>query len=414
MLPLEGYRMLDLSRLLPGPVASNILADMGMEVIKVEETEPRYGMGRDVLTHPDPPPEQEVAWAAYNSLARNKKSVALNLLDPDLRPPSQEVFYRLAKDADVVLEGYRPHVVKWMGVDYETVRRHNPRIIYCSISGYGQHGPYIKRAGHDPQYCAVAGTTPPASLEAGQRGHGVPLADYSAGIYAAVGILGALIERDRSGEGQAIDIPMVATAMSFTRANSARFVREGSHHLGQGRAAGRFTYIQCSDGKYITTSNAETHFWENFCRVIDREVFIGLRDAVGPEVERMEEEVRAIFLTRTRDEWLRALWEADTCAAPVNDMAEALEDPQVREAGMVWEVDHPSEGRVRQMGFPIGFSRTPATFRSFAPTLGQDTQEVLQAAGYSDAEIAGLEARGIAKRWRGVPQEAPSGETAGA
>ena len=126
MLPLEGYRMLDLSRLLPGPVASNILADMGMEVIKVEETEPRYGMGRDVLTHPDPTPEQEVAWAAYNSLARNKKSVALNLLDPDLRPASQEVFYRLAKDADVVLEGYRPHVVKWMGVDYETVRRHNP------------------------------------------------------------------------------------------------------------------------------------------------------------------------------------------------------------------------------------------------------------------------------------------------
>ena len=403
MLPLEGYRMLDLSRLLPGPAASNILADMGMEVIKIEETEPRYGMGRDVLTHHDPAPEQEVSWAAYNSLARNKKSVALNLLNPDLRPASQEVFYRLVKNADVVLEGYRPGAVRWMGVDYETVSRHNPRIIYCSISGYGQHGPYIKRAGHDPQYCAVGGTIAPSTIEAGQRGHGVALADYSSGIYAAVGILGALIERDRSGQGQGVDIPMVAAAMSFTRAASSRVVREGGPEPGPGRAPGRLTYLKCGDGRYISTSNAETTFWENFCRVIGREDFIPLRDAAGPDVDRMEEEVRAIFQTKTRDEWLEALWEADTCAAPVNDMPEALEDPQVREIGMVWEVDHPTEGRVKQMGCPIGFSRTPATFRNFAPVLGQDTRDVLKAAGYSDAELAALEAKGIVKSWEGIP-----------
>ena len=139
MLSLERFKVLDLSRMLPGPFTTHILADLGMQVTRVEELEPRYGMGRDAMTPVDLKPEEEVRATAFNTLARNKRSIALNLLDPALRPASQEVFYSLAKQADVIVEGYRPGAVTWMGVDYETIKRHNPRIIYCSLTGFG-HG----------------------------------------------------------------------------------------------------------------------------------------------------------------------------------------------------------------------------------------------------------------------------------
>ena len=157
MLTLEQYTMLDLSRFFPGPFASHVLADMGMNVIKVEELQPRYGMGRDGLTPPDPTPEEEERSAAYNALARNKKSVALDLVNPALRPRSQEVFYDLVSTADVVLEGYRPGAARWMGVEHPSVQRHNPSVVYCSLSGFGQDGPYATRPAHGNQFEAVSG-----------------------------------------------------------------------------------------------------------------------------------------------------------------------------------------------------------------------------------------------------------------
>ena len=398
MLPLERYRMLDLSRLLPGPAASHILADMGMDVIKVEEPNPRYGMGRDVLTPPNPTPETEVKWAAYNSLARNKRSIALDLLDPDKRPESQEVFYRLAEQADVILEGYRPGAVNWMGVDYESVSARNPRIIYCSISGYGQKGPYVKLPGHDPQYCSVAGSLPMG--ENGPSGHGLPIADYSSGMYAAIGILTALLEREQSGQGQHIDVPMVGSVMSFLHGPWARYFREGE--LPQETSASvpqGVSYLQCGDGKYLGTSNAETSFWANFCRAIGREQYTDKKSATGDEAKAVVEDIQRIFLTKTRDEWLRILWDADSCAAPVNNIPDTLKDPQIREIGMVWEAEHPTEGHIQQIGHPVLFSRTPATLRTLAPVLGAHTRDVLRDAGFSDGESAGLEERGIVKSW---------------
>lgn len=407
MLPLERYRMLDLSRLMPGPMASHILADMGMDVIKVEETEPRYGQGRDVLTEPDPTPENEVKWAAYNSLARNKKSIALNLLDPNKRPRSQEVFHKLARKADVILEGYRPGVAKWMGVDYEAVRAYNPRIIYCSLSGWGPSGPYHKVGAHGNMYSGVAGTLEFADGK--PVGQGVAPPTYSPGIYAAIGILGALLERERSGEGQQIDIPMVGAIMSFNLTSSASYFREhagehASQHAGAQPAEPRgpsLAYLKCKDGKYISTGNSETYFWENFCKVLGREDYLPLRRASGPEARRMVEDIQELFLTKTREEWLEILWKADTAAAPVNTMIEAFEDPQIRHLGMVWETKHPTEGLVKQMGFPFRFSRTPASFRNFAPLLGEHTRELLREAGYTPEQIVELERTKIVKSWAG-------------
>ena len=398
---LGKYRMLDLSRLYPGPLASHLLADMGMDVVKIEEPRPRYGMGRDMMTPPDPTPEEEVVSSAYNSIARNKRSVALELLDEAARPKAREVFFRLVERADVVLEGYRPGVVQWLGVDYEAVRARNPRIVYCSISAFGQSGPYAGFPGHDRQMSAVAGSVGPRHPETGEPlGHGVAFADVTAGLHAASGILAALLEREETGEGQYLDVSMVGSVMSSNHGAYAQRRRDAAlRKKAKPTSQSTLTFLRCCDGKWLTTSNAEVPFWENFCHLIGRERYIPLHRESGPEVDAMVEDIRAIFLTRDRDDWLRDLWAADTCAAPVNEPAEALDDPQVRHVGMTWEVEHPSQGPVRQVGFPIAFSRSKVDLRRFAPVLGEHTRELLTEAGYPAGDIATLEADGVVKSW---------------
>ncbi len=398
---LGKYRMLDLSRLYPGPLASHVLADMGMDVVKIEEPRPRYGMGRDILTPPDPTPEEEVACSAYNSIARNKRSVALDLLDEAARPKAREVFFRLVERADAVLEGYRPGVVEWLGVDYEAVRARNPKIVYCSISAFGQSGPYAGFPGHDRQMSAVAGSVGPRHPETGEPlGHGVAFADVTAGLHAAAGILAALLERGETGEGQYLDVSMVGSVMSSNLGAYELHHRQAAlRQKSEPTSQSTLTFIECRDGRWLTTSNAEVPFWERFCRLIGREGYIPLHRESGPEVEAMVEDVREIFRTRDRDDWLRDLWAADTCAAPVNDPAEALDDPQVRHLGMMWEAEHPAQGTVRQVGFPIGFSRSKVELRRFAPVLGEHTHELLAEAGYAAAEIAALERDGVVKSW---------------
>ncbi len=401
MLPLQKYRMLDLSRMLPGPMASSILADMGMDVVKVEEPEPRYGMGRDPLTPPDPTPEEEQQWAAYNSLARNKRSIALNLLDLDSRPRAQQVFYRLVKQADVVLEGYRPRVVEWMGVDYDTLKEHNPGIICCSISGFGQSGPYEKYPGHNSLFGAVGGATV-FDHEGNPMRESFALGDMSGALYAAVAILTALLHREQTGVGQNIDVPMAATSMAFNTTRWADHFRRralGGNSVGRGRGGPSLTYLKCKDGKWLTTSNEETVFWESFCRVLGRPEYIPLRKIVGREADQMVLEIQELFLTKTSAEWLDILLPAGTCVAPVHDMERALDDPQIGFLGVVRSMEHPSEGQVPQIGFPVNFSGTPATLRNFAPVLGQHTRQILEGAGYSSTQIEDLERAGVVRGW---------------
>ena len=396
MLSLERYRMLDLSRMLPGPFTSHVLADMGMQVIRVEETEARYGMGRDAMTPGELTPEEEVRYAAHNVLARNKKSIALNLLDPSMRPLSQEIFYTLAKKADVIIEGYRPGAVTWMGVDYTTISRINPGIIYCSLTGFGQTGPYAKYPGHGTQFDALSGTIL-LDDDGEPIAHPVPLGDVSGALYATTSIVSALLHRELTGEGQYIDVPLSATAMSLmAQSASRRFVTpRGERPAGRERQP--LTFLRCKDGKWLTTSNAETIFWNNFCKALGRQDWVPLYRKRGPEADAMFREVEALFRTKTSTEWLESLANADTCIAPVNDIAEAMEDPQMRHVGMVWEMQHPTLGSVTQLGFPVRYSGRRVQPGTLAPMLGEHTHEVLMEAGYTPAQIAEFEGKRIVK-----------------
>ena len=398
MLSLERYRMLDLSRTLPGTFASHVLADLGMDVIRIEETEPRYGMGRDPLSPANPTPELEEEWAAYNGLARSKRSLALDLLDPTKRPMAQEVFYRLVKQADVVVEGYRPGAVQWMGVDYETVKQHNPRIVYCSLSGYGQTGPYARRPAHGGQTDGLSGTI---RFEDGRPiGNPVPIGDISAALYATTCITSALLHREHTAEGQYIDIGLAQAGMSALVRAAANYAREGDPGQNQQPPQGPgFGFLLCKDGKWISTGNAETIFWENFCNVLGRPDWIPLRRTTGHERDQMAKDIREIFLTKTRDEWMRILVEAETCVGPVNNTADAFHDPQILHFGMVVEMEHPKFGTIQQMGFPARLSSGPVKPRSFAPLLGEHTEAVLEELGFEPAEIAELERTGIVKAW---------------
>lgn len=395
---LEGIKVLDLSRLAPGPFCSMLLGDLGADVLLVEappEQLPGRGMavpGAAVGGGPRP----QSRGAAFNALGRNKRSIVINLREQEGR----EVFYRLARDADVVLEGFRPGVVKRLGVDYETVRTINPRVVYCSLSGYGQDGPYAQLVGHDINYISIGGAlgligwpdTPPA----------IPmnlLADFAGGgMHAAFAILAALIARGRTGAGQYVDIAMsdgvlylLASAVSGVLA-SGSVPRRGSTLLNGG--APHYNVYECADGKWISIGSLEPHFWANLCKTLGREDLLPHQNAR----DRWDETAaffKETFKTKTRDEWFEILKQTDICAAPVYDLDEALTDPQNLARQMVVEVDHPELGKVRQVGIGPKLSETPGSVRSVAPTPGQHTDEVLRAAGYTEAEIASLRSKGV-------------------
>ncbi len=406
---LERYRMLDLARMLPGPFTSHLLADMGMDVIRVEEPNGRAGAGRDIFTPPDPTPAEAVRAAAHNAVGRNKRSIALNLIDPAKREAAQQVFYKLVETADVILDGYRPGTTAWLGVDYETVSKINPRIVYCAISAYGADGPYAQRAGHGGQFFAASGLmTDMGRGGAEPEGPAIAFGDCVAALYAANSILAALMERDVSGQGQFIDVSLTGATMTMANARPQgpgiaaargdRPARAAARRRGPGLGS-----VRCRDGKYISLGNGETTFWERFCRAIGREEFIPLRDTHDDDAyDAMIETVRALFLTRDRDEWIDLLVAANTVVAPVHmNLEEAYEDPQMQHIGMNWDVQHPTEGTVRQLGFPVRFSRTPVEFQRWASLLGEDTDDILAEVGYDRSAIDDLETQGVVRRWRG-------------
>jgi crotonobetainyl-CoA:carnitine CoA-transferase CaiB-like acyl-CoA transferase len=393
VIALEGIRVLDLSRLAPGPLGSMYLADMGAEVIKVEELAERGGMARDIFVPPGLSPEEEEKYLARDILGRNKKSIALNLKVPEAR----EVFYKLAATADVIWESYRPGVVERLGISYETISKINPRIIYCSISGYGQDGPYRDLPGHDPTYSAIAGVLASnTDMEDRPMTSGVPVADTSVGLYAVIGVLCAIIAREKTGRGQYIDVCFADSALSFA-----------AILLGQNMALGPMprrrdaqliqNAWQTKDGKYIASCPLESYFWERFCRALGLEELIPHHHATGKKYDEVVSAIRDKVLTKTRDEWFEIMKKADTCVSPILDFDEVLEDPQILQRNMIMDLEHPTQGKVKQLGFAIKLSETPAQFRDFAPLLGQHTEEILQELGYSGELVEGLIKSGAVK-----------------
>jgi len=375
-LPLEGIRVLDLSRLLPGPYLTQLMADLGAEVIKVET--PLAGDHARLA-----PPEMGLG-KMYESINQGKKSLALNYRNARGR----ELFLELAKTADVVLEGFRPTVADKYGIGYEAVRAVKADIVYCSLSGYGQDGPYQQRAGHDFNYLSVGGAFA-LNGRPGERPvpYGLPVADLSGGMLAAIAILGALVGRERGGQGMYLDMALLDGVISWMTplALSAYFsgleVDAGTHPLLGGRAF--FNIYETSDGKYVTLAAIEPHFWGDFCKTIGRV------DLIERQFDRtLEPEVEAIFKQKTRAEWLALFADNDACVEPVNSVEEMLSDPQVRARGHV----HMEDGRPVGMHSPFVFARTG---RSPAPALGADSRDLLREVGVSDEEIDSLAERKI-------------------
>lgn len=356
-----------------------LLADLGAEVIKVEQ--PGFGIV--------PLDVDEETWAAYYALDRNKKSIILDLKVNE----ACQVFYKLVETSDVVLEGFRPGVAKRLKADYETVNRINPMIIYCSLTGYGQDGPYRDLPGHDINYISIAGGLAAMAIRDGRPA--VPLnmlGDYAGGgLQAAFGIAVALLARGTTGKGQHVDIAMVDGVISLLSWEASLFFASGAvPKWGETPLTGAVPccYVyETKNAGYISIGCFEVKFWENLCRALGREDLIPYQFATGDEKEEISSQLRQIFLTKTKEQWFQLLRHKDIPITPVYDLDEVFSDRQVRNRRMVLEVDHPKLGKVKQVGVGVKFSETRGEIRSTAPLLGQHTEEILAELGHSQDNI---------------------------
>lgn len=389
---LAGVRVLDLSRLLPGGFCSLLLSDLGAEVVKIEDMD----VGDYVRWAPPfyEEADESSQSAIFVALNRGKRSLRLDLKEPRGR----EVMLRLVRDADVLLESFRPGVMERLGLGYERLREENPGLIHCAITGYGQDGPNRDRPGHDLNYLALVGLLalggeadgPPAQSAA-------PIADIGGGaLMATIGILAALRERERSGEGQSVDVSMADGALSWLAMAAAAYFCDGTpQRRGDLVLAGKvvcYRPYRCSDG-WVTLAAVESKFWREFCLGVGREDLV--EQQFEPVGSAAHEQLEALFLTRTRAEWQRFASERDCCVEPVLELEEALDSELVRARGMVVDVRQPGVGHVRTLGFPFKLSRTPARAEGPAPALGEHTHDILGRAGFTAAEIGELERAGV-------------------
>ncbi len=395
MQALEGIRVLDLTHLVPGALCTMILADMGADVIKVVTAPGAGGRGAGMGAMLTADEEKKVA--AFDALNRNKRSMALNLKSDKGR----EVFHKLAETADVVVEGFRPGVMKRLEIDYEKIKVINPRIVYCSLSGYGQDGPYSNFSGHDINYISIAGTL--NILGTSNHPPSVPLnllADFAgASLHGVIGILTALIARDKTGKGQQVDIAYTDGAMSLmTWFFSSYFAGGCKFDRGETWLHGTYPYYgvyEAKDGKYISIGCVEPWFWENLCRALGKEEYIPycispehfLHKPEGEKWQEISSYLKKVFLTRTQDDWFEFLSSKDVPVGKVYSFDEVFNDPQVLHRKMVLEIDHPTLGKVKQPGIAVKLSDTPGKVRSLAPITGENTEEILRQLGYNKRKI---------------------------
>jgi crotonobetainyl-CoA:carnitine CoA-transferase CaiB-like acyl-CoA transferase len=375
--PLDGVRVLDLSRLYPGPFCSMLLADFGADVLCVEDR--RY--------------EGE---PSLPSAMRGKRHACLDLK----RPEGREIFLALAERADVLLEGFRPGVTDRLGIGYEALRARNPRLVYCSVTGYGQTGPWRDLVGHDLNYLAMAGLLDQtgSAPDAPPAIPGTQLADVAGGgMQAALGILLALHARGRSGEGQHVDVSMTDGVMGMMGyATSFWWLAGQKLERGRSMLTGRYPWYRtyrCADGRYLSIGAVERRFWTVLCGHFARPAWVPLQhdEASLPEMHAFFE---ARFAEKPRDAWFEELRPLAVCVAPVLDVEEAFESEHARERGLVVEVEVDGR-RQKLLGVPLKLSATPGRVERRPPRFGEHTDEVLRELGHSPAAIAALRAKGV-------------------
>jgi len=375
--PLSGIRVLDLTRLLPGPMATLHLADMGADVIKIEDTEAGdYARAMSFL---------------FRLVNRNKRAIRLDLK----RPQGREVFLRLAKVAEVLVEGFRPGVMAKLGLGYDAVTAINPRIVYCSITGYGQDGPYADRAGHDINYLGYAGVGDQIGTQEAPVVPNFQIADLLGGaLTPAMGILAALIDARSCGRGRHVDVAMTDAVLAHAILPLLAF-------LEQGRAPGRgtgmldgglpcYNLYRTRDGRYMAVGALERKFWETLCDILGCAEFKGKHIVYGEEARPVKERLAAIFAGRTQREWSELFARADCCVSPVLRMDETLANEQVRSRGMVV-----AQGGLTQFAPPAKFSEFEFAISRPAPEPGEHTDEILREAGYDTAQIDTLRGSGV-------------------
>lgn len=392
-LALEKLTVLDLTQVMAGPFCCQLLADHGARVTKVEPVgagdASRHAMGFAMKGDDN---------ASFLAVNRNKESITLNLKEDSGR----EVFYRLVRDADVVVENFRPGVTERLGVDYETLAEINPGIIYASISGFGQTGPYSQQAGYDLIAQAMSGVMSVTGEPDGDPVKcGIPIGDLGAGLFATTGILAAYIARQQTGVGQHVDVSLFEAALALSVWETSELwttgripARYGSAH----RLSAPYQALATADG-HITVGANNQRLWERFCDAIDREDLLS-DPRFTANADRMEHvaelvaELEPTLARRSTQEWGRVLAEAGVPCGPIRNYAEVFVDPHTQAREMMVQMEHPVEGTVRGLGIPVKMSGTPGSVRHAAPLLGQHTDEVLSRNGYSDDEIGKLRDEG--------------------
>lgn len=378
MLPLEGIRVLDLTRLLPGPYCSLLLADYGADVIKVED--PKIG---DYSRWYEPRVNDDQS-AVFISLNRNKRSITLDLKDEK----DKEAFISLIKTADVLIESFRPGVMERLGLGYEEIKVHNPKLIYCAITGYGQSGPYAKDAGHDLNFLSYSGLL---HLQGAPNEKplipSVQIGDIGGGaLMAAVGILLAIIDAKKSNTGQFVDVSMLDGALSWMHTilpnywTSGEMPNRGELTLTGGKAC--YEIYRTKDDRFISVGALEYKFWKNFCKVIGKEELIHQLDEPLEQQRIMKQEVQKAVQQKTLTEWLELFAGIDACVSPVLTPEELTDNPQIKHRQMIEEITHPEVGVIKQIGNPIKLSNSTISTRRHAPGLGVHTNEILKELGY--------------------------------
>lgn len=378
---LSSIRVLDLSRLLPGPYATQLLAESGADVIKVEDTDKG-----DYSRTSSPTGDDNISFL-FNAINRGKRSICLDLSSQQ----GQEVFYDLVEDADVIFEQFRPGVVDRLGINYEQVQPINSDIIYCSLTGYGQNGPYCDRPGHDLNYAATAGLLDMTREDRSDKPQipGIPVADMSGGLFAAFSIVSALLSRELGGtSGEYIDVSMTDVLLSFSQLLIPKAIIDCDVTPGRTRLTGKYPcydIYKTSDQRYIALAALEPKFWQNFCKGVGKEELIDKHMSESAEVRsELRSALEEIFASKTREEWADEMMNMEAMISPVNTILEAIENPQIASRNLI---DYDEKPYVRSPGMS---SEEFSSSRMDAPKHGQHTDDVLNEIGYTKDTIDNL------------------------